>query len=219
MEAMHRMTYRQTATIVAIFFATMALLGTVNQSEQIKPNKNFDTFPMSIQGWQGETSRFDEEIYDVLGVDDSILAGYTSPGGDRVELYVGFYQSQKEGDLIHSPKNCMPGAGWNITRTSIEPVDVVENGKPTSINVIQLILEKGEQKQMVFYWFQSRGRVIASEYMQKIWLVIDSITKHRTDGSFVRLISPVTTDEAKALDTLKAFTRDIFPYLREYIPS
>jgi EpsI family protein len=132
---------------------------------------------------------------------------------------VGFYQSQKEGDLIHSPKNCMPGSGWNILNTSIESVDVGQGGSVKNINVIKLILVKESQKQVVLYWFQSRGRIIASEYMQKIWLVIDSITKHRTDGSFVRLISPVVENEAKTLEILKGFTQEIYPFLNEYIPS
>jgi len=101
-------------------------------------------------------------------------------------------------------------------------VDVGQTGKTdgeTNIKVIKLILVKGSQKQVVFYWFQSRGRIISSEYMQKIWLVYDSITKYRTDGSFVRLISPVIENEDKALEVLKEFTRAIYPHLNEYIPS
>ncbi|ACN15076.1 hypothetical protein HRM2_19750 [Desulforapulum autotrophicum HRM2] len=174
---------------------------------------------MTIGPWTGTTSTFDQKVYDILGVEDSILASYETPDGRDVQLYVGFYQSQKEGDLIHSPKNCMPGSGWNILRSSIEPVDVGQNNNGKNINVIKLILVKDSQKQVVLYWFQSRGRIISSEYMQKIWLVIDSITKHRTDGSFVRLISPVVENEDKTLEILKDFTKQIYPYLNEYIPS
>ncbi len=133
-----------------------------------------------------------------------------------VNLYVGFYQSQKEGDIIHSPKNCMPGAGWNIIDTSIESVQI-DHGK--SVKVIRLLLEKGTEKQLVLYWFQSRGRIISSEYAQKIWLVVDSITRQRTDGSFVRLISTVKGNEKRTLNRLKDFANIIFPILNEYIPS
>lgn len=216
------MTYKKTLILAGIMVLTMIVLGLSSHSEVIKPNKPFDTFPMTIGPWTGTSSTFDQEVYNILGVDDSILASYQTTDGRFVEVYVGFYQSQKEGDLIHSPKNCMPGSGWNIARTSIETVDVGQTGKTdgeTNIKVIKLILVKGSQKQVVFYWFQSRGRIISSEYMQKIWLVYDSITKYRTDGSFVRLISPVIENEDKALEVLKEFTRAIYPHLNEYIPS
>jgi EpsI family protein len=211
--------YKRPVVIVIIMLMTMILLFFVRQSERIKPNKPFDTFPMKIGEWQGIPDKFDARIYDVLGVDDSVLANYRSEKKGSVNLYVGFYQSQKEGDLIHSPKNCLPGAGWNITETSIESIDVSDKKENKTIDVIRLRLEKESQKQVVLYWFQSQGRIISSEYMQKIWLVIDSITKHRTDGSFVRLISPVMGDESQTLERMKEFAKEIFPYLTEYIPS
>lgn len=213
------MTYKQVITVSVIMILTMVFLGSVNHSETIKPNKPFDTFPMTIGQWNGTTSRFDENVYEILGVDDSILATYRSDNGEAVHLYVGFYQSQREGDLIHSPKNCMPGSGWNITQTSIESVDVNAQGTPKTIDVIKLLLAKGTQKQVVLYWFQSRGRIISSEYMQKIWLVIDSITKQRTDGSFVRMIAPVVENEQDTVDFLKNFIQLIYPDLTVYIPA
>ncbi len=213
------MTYKRIVIVAGIMILTMVVLSFANHSETIKPNRSFDTFPMTIGPWSGTTSKFDEKVYDLLGVDDSILVSYNSDRGDSVQLYVGFYQSQKEGDLIHSPKNCMPGSGWNISETSIESVNVVDQGKSRNINVIRLLLQKGSQKQVVLYWFHSRGRIIASEYLQKIWLVIDSITRQRTDGSFVRLIAPVLNSDVQTLESLKQFTKDVYPYLNEYIPS
>ena len=213
------MTYKNTFVLVGIMILTMIVLGFANHSEIIKPNKPFDSFPMDIGEWRGITSRFDQKVYDALGVEDSILASYQKANGDSVQLYVGFYQSQKEGDLIHSPKNCLPGSGWNILKTSVETVDVGQNAVAENINVIKLLMGKGSQKQVVLYWFQSRGRIISSEYMQKIWLVVDSITKHRTDGSFVRLIAPVVETQDKTLELLKGFVKDIYPILNEYIPS
>ena len=133
-------------------------------------------------------------------------------------LYIGFHQSQREGDLIHSPKNCMPGGGWNIVDTSIVDLNVPSH-QPKSVKVIRLMLQNGLRKQMVLYWYHSRGRVIHSEYHQKIYLVIDSITRRRTDGSFVRLISPVTSDEKQTLEVLKDFAVQLLPLLDDYIPS
>lgn len=113
----------------------------------------------------------------------------------------------------------MPGSGWNIIRTSLEEL-IIPNTNPGKIQVIKLILEKGDQRQVVLYRFQSRGRFIASEYMQKIYLVIDSITRHRTDGSFVRLIAPICDgDEEKTSEYMKNFATLLLPILQEYIPS
>ncbi len=159
----------------------------------------------------------DEEIYNILGVEDYIMANFNNGKGLGVNLYVGFYQSQSKGDLIHSPKNCMPGAGWNIVQSSVIPIELPKSGK--TIEIAKLLLNKDGQKQVVYYWFQSRGRIISSEYMQKIWLVLDSITKNRTDGSFVRLISPVIKNEADTERLLSQFADDIYPILNQFIPN
>ncbi|MFN2359073.1 MAG: exosortase C-terminal domain/associated protein EpsI [Desulfotignum sp.] len=211
------MTYTRTIIIIAIMLAAAALTGFASHVEQTAPNRSFDLFPLEIGQWQGRKDTMDIEVYNILGVEDYIMANYHKKNNPAVNLYVGFYQSQKKGDIIHSPKNCMPGAGWNIARTTIETIDM--EGFPDGMKVIKLLLQKGAQKQVVLYWFQSRGRIIASEYMQKIWLVVDSIIKHRTDGSFVRLISPVVTDEQAAVDLLKDFARTVYPVLTQHIPS
>lgn len=202
-----------------VMILTMFCLRYLSHAENVKPNKPFSSFPKQIGEWVGREARFDERIYAKLGVDDSFLGHYRTSDGHQVELYIGFYQSQREGDLIHSPKNCMPGAGWNIVSTSVEKI-TIPNNKPQKIKVIKLTLRKGSKRRVALYWFQSRGRFISSEYMQKIYLVIDSITRHRTDGSFVRLISSVIDgDERKTENDLKDFAKLLIPILQEYIPS
>ncbi len=213
------MSVKHTVIASAVMLLTMALLYMISQTENIYPNKPFSTFPKQIGQWRGEEHFFKDKIYAVLGVDDSFLANYQSPDGHLVQLYIGFYQSQREGDLIHSPKNCMPGAGWNIVQTAIETVDGFD-ADPDERKLIKLVLQKGAQKQIVLYWFQSRGRIIASEYMQKIYLVWDAITRQRTDGSFVRLIAPVQNgDSDSAWEDLKSFARQLDPVLSVYLPS
>lgn len=213
------MSLRRTLIASALMILTTVSLTYLSHGENVHPNKPLSTLPKQIGEWVGKEKRFDERIYDKLGVDDSFLCNYRTSHGGQVNLYVGFYQSQREGELIHSPKNCMPGGGWNIIRTSTEEL-IVPDTNPGKINVIKLILEKGDQQQVVLYWFQSRGRFIASEYMQKIYLVMDSITKNRTDGSFVRLIGPVVNgDEEKTSEYMKHFAKLLLPILQEYIPS
>ena len=185
----------------------------------IPASKPFATFPKQIGEWTGKESRFEQRIYDILGVEDSFLANFRTKDDRNVQLYVGYYESQREGDLIHSPRNCMPGTGWNVTKISYEIIKrpKSENG---NAKVIKLLLKKGAQKQIVLYWFHSRGRIIHSEYWQKIYLVVDSIFRHRTDGSFVRLIAPVINgDENSTVNNLKEFGELLMPILDEFIPS
>ncbi len=103
------MSFKHTFTASGIMILTMILLYFISHVENIHPNKPFSGFPKQINEWNGKEEYFDKQILDVLGVDDYIICNYSSPDGRLIQLYVGFYQSQHEGDLIHSPKNCMPG--------------------------------------------------------------------------------------------------------------
>ena len=211
------MDIRHTVTACVIMALTLVLHNYVSQAEAVPSTTPLSTFPTQIGEWKGNSDRFDNKIYEVLGVDDSFLANYFGPDNRLIQLYVGFYGSQREGDIIHSPRNCMPGGGWNITRTTDKTLSIGDGGEAT---VRQLLLEKGKQKQIVLYWFQSRGRIISSEYSQKIYLVMDAIFRNRTDGSFVRLITPVVDDdEETAAAAIERFGERLIPLLSNYIPS
>jgi len=202
-----------------LMISTFIYLWFMSHGESVQAKKKFSTFPKQVEAWIGKESFFDQKIYDKLGVDDSVLISYRSNDNREVQLYIGYYESQREGDLIHSPKHCMPGSGWNITDTSLEEI-IIPGNKTKKIKAIKLILEKGINKQVVLYWFQSRGRFIASEYWQKIYLVWDAIFKNRTDGSFVRLITSVNDKGVEsATESLKSFAVAVIPILNEYIPG
>ena len=215
-----RLSIPRTLVVAGIMVLTVVLMQYLSHAEDVRPNKPFSTFPKSIGEWSGEEKHFDTRIYEVLGVDDSFLGEYRTPDGRYAQLYIGFYQSQREGELIHSPKNCMPGGGWTIVDVETTPLTVASVG-PDPVHLIKLRLKNGPSQQLVLYWYHSRGRIISSEYWQKIFLVIDSITRHRTDGSFVRLIAPIPDEkgESAALADLKDFAREVFPILMEFIPS
>jgi EpsI family protein len=213
------MPFLRYALISALLLASIGFLSYFSRSEAVPTRKPLNAFPKTIDSWAGQEGFFDKQVYDVLGVDDSALISYQGPEGKSVQLYVGYYQSQREGDLIHSPKNCMPGSGWNITQTSLEEL-TLKDKTPQEIKVIKLILEKGASRQVVLYWFQSRGRFIASEYWQKIYMVWDAITKNRTDEAFVRLIAPVGPNgEDYTTQYLKTFAEGLIPILTEYLPG
>jgi EpsI family protein len=213
------MSFRRTVIVTALMVLAAFVCRHVSHIEDVRPTKNLAFLPLQIGEWSGKETRFDPKVYEQLGVDDSFLANFKRSDGNAINLYVGYYESQKKGDLIHSPKNCMPGAGWGIIDTSVEEITINKNNVHT-INAIKLTLQKGEKQQIVLYWFQSRGRFIASEYMQKIYLVADSITKRRTDGSFVRLTTPVVArgDEA-TIERMKEFASLLVPILQDYLPS
>jgi EpsI family protein len=198
---------------------TFICLSYLSHGERFYPNKPLSTFPKQIGDWVGKETHIDEKIIKLLGVSDIVSCSYSNDYGRQIDLYVGFYQSQREGELIHSPRNCMPGAGWNFVREGKVFMNAEASDKQ-SILVNNILLQKGDERQIMFYWFQGRGRYITSEYMQKIYLVIDSITKRRTDEAFVRLIAPVIDgDEQETIETLKSFTRHLIPLLQEYLPS
>ncbi len=213
------MTCVRTLMIVGILTATSLISLFSHNNPSVPPMRPFSEFPLKIAEWKGQPNQINPREYAILGVEYYVLADFYRQGQDNtpINFYLGYYESQKQGDTIHSPKNCLPGAGWNILETGT--IDVEIPGKKKPVTLARLLLGKGRKRQVVLYWFHSRGRVISSEYMQKIWLVTDSIFRHRTDGSFVRIVSPVSTDENHTIEVLTNFVQQIFPVLDKYIPS
>jgi EpsI family protein len=151
----------------------------------------------------------------VLGVDDYVMRSY-STADQLVGLYVGYYRSQRQGDTIHSPMNCLPGAGW-------VPVEAGRLLIPTAggeVEVNQYLIQKGEERQVALYWYEGRGRTVASEYWSKAFLVWDAASRNRTDGALVRVLSPVARGEgtADAARRAQAFTERLLPLLPAYVP-
>lgn len=139
-------------------------------------------------------------------------------GGEVVPvwLYVGYYGSQRTGVTYHSPKNCLPGAGWQVMAS--HPLTVaVPGGRSITIN--NVLIQKGLDRQVILYWYHDRGRVIASEYWAKAYLIWDALTHTRTDGALVRLSIPVTTTAEQAVQVGIAFLQDLWPVLLQYMPD
>lgn len=187
---------------------------------RVKPNKPFSSFPTQVGQWIGRQEYFSEKILRVLGVDDYFLGVYRSGNGQEIELYIGFYEKQTFGDQIHSPKNCMLGAGWNIISSSIENI-ALQGRNAASMEVATVVLEKDGKRQLMIYWFDSGGRTTSSEYLQRVYIVLEAITKRRTDGTFVRLIAPLPDHRdgcARTAEYVKNFARLIIPILQGYVP-
>jgi EpsI family protein len=210
------------AVLCVMFGATTVLLANARAAEVKATRTLFDAFPMSIGGWQATVDPpMEESILKVLGVDDYLSRIYYRPGA-AVGLYMGYYGSQRQGDTIHSPLNCLPGAGWEPVkegRLTIADAD----GAGRDITVNRYIVQKGIDRQLVLYWYQSHGRVVASEYWSKAYLINDAIRLNRTDGSMVRVIAPIAVgaqDDGAAAERLaEEFVRVIFPLLPAYLPN
>ncbi len=170
---------------------------------------------MRLGEWQGRDALpFADDVVAKLGVDDYISRQYVRHAAERVGVYVGYYASQRQGDTIHSPQNCLPGAGWH-------PVDAGRITIPagtSSIRVNRYVIQKGLDRQVVLYWYQGRGRVVASEYVNKGLLMFDAARLHRTNGGLVRLIAPVLTTTDAAATWLASFTAVLYPRLSAYMP-
>jgi EpsI family protein len=203
-----------------ILFATSAVIARSSRPEIVPVREHLSGIPMRLGDWAGQTAPdLDSKVLAILGVDDYINRVYYNPESFPASLYIGYYQSQTEGDTIHSPLNCLPGAGWNPTKRG--HISIQENGNaPIEIN--RIIIIKGVDKQVVLYWYQSHGRAIASEYWAKIHTVLDALRTNRTDAALVRIICPVpgTDSQAEAFSEKRAaeFAKALYPLLGQFIP-
>lgn len=208
-------------TLCALLAATTVFLANARRTEVSVTRTAFDTFPMNVGPWRAVVDPpMDEDVLKVLGVDDYLSRIYYTPDGAAVGLYMGFYGSQRQGDTIHSPLNCLPGAGWEPVKDGRLTIDNVD-GQGRAITVNRYVVQKGLERQLVLYWYQGHGRVVASEYTSKLYLIHDAIRLNRTDGSMVRVISPIkvgaTDDGAAAEQLAEEFVRAIFPSLPSYL--
>jgi EpsI family protein len=176
-------------------------------------------FPKLIGAWEqiGIDERLDLQTEGVLRADDYLLRNYKSGDGRMLSFYAGYYVTQRNGATYHSPLNCLPGSGWNMTNPAkivIKPTD----GRAT-FEANQYLIENGNDKQILIYWYQGRGRAVASEYWGKIYTVFDSMRRRRSDGAMVRVTVPVGNSEPDALRAGVDFAANVSPVLPGFIPD
>jgi EpsI family protein len=206
-------------TSLLVLCAAGAVVFFISGRSEIFPDRSrFVAFPNRIGQWQGQTSSLEPEVERTLvGLDDYILSDYTRSDGTMVNLYVAFYASQRKTEQLHSPNDCIPGSGWQITK--FERTSYTDSGTELPLN--RAIIEKQSIKQLVYYWFDERGRKIANEYLARWYLHADAVVMNRTDGALVRLVTQIHGGESErnADERLQAFIRDAIPNLSEYLPG
>jgi len=208
--------------IVALTFLVMAAVGVysiTNRAEAVPDRQRFVSFPKSIGGWNGRTSFLKPRIELFLGLDDYILADYFTPDTPAINLYIAYYKSQRSGVSPHSPQACIPGGGWLITKIDQKRYIPEGGGVPVLYN--RVIIQRKDVKQIVYYWFDQRGRKFASEFDAKWYLLKDALLMNRTDGTLVRLVTMVNSneDEAAADKRLKGFMSKLLPEIKAFIPG
>jgi EpsI family protein len=203
------------------FVAAFILIGGIFATHSLKAKKTAGLhrrlleFPSAIGVWHGEDLPFDDAVVQSTGADDyinRIYSGSTPP----IELYVGYYNNQDSGDRIHSPKNCLPGSGWEPVSSAQLQIGSLD-GRPVLVN--EYLVEQGTHRDMVLYWYQTRRRIIASEYWAKFWLVADGLRRRNTDGAMIRIWTTAADGQAHAEARTVDFARQVYPRLVTFLPG
>ena len=179
--------------------------------------KELKDFPQSIGAWQktGNDQILDDETLKVLRASDYLLRDFRMSDGRVANLYVGYYASQRTGATYHSPLNCLPGSGWTLSEPGKATIALPDG---SSFVANKYVIQNGDYKSMMIYWYQGRGRNVASEYWGKVYTVFDSVRLRRSDGAMVRVTVPIGDSEAAAEQTALEFASSASNVLPQYVP-
>jgi EpsI family protein len=201
-------------TLVLIIQAALFYSASSGESAHFAPP--LAVFPTVLGSWhEVQEGVIEKEELDVLKADDVLTRFYGGPIGGA-NLFIAYFKTQRTGQSPHSPKNCLPGSGWQQTESGRADVDTPAG----TIHINRYLVAKGDNQSLVYYWYQSQGRVIADEFAAKFYLVEDSIRKHRSDTSLVRVVVGVAPGhldvaEKAGLD----FVRTVYPAVKHYLPE
>ena len=207
-------------SFLRLFVAAFVLVGGIFAAHTMQPSnapqerRPLRDFPASIASMHSEDLPFNADEIKEIGVDDYTNREYF--GASRpIELYIGYYKDQRSGDAIHSPKNCLPGAGWEPVRST--RLQIGSDEKPALVN--EYIVEKGTSRDLVLYWYQTHERIVASEYWAKFWLVADGVRHRSTDGAMIRIWTTAADGEESAQARATDFARRVYPQVSEFLPN
>ena len=223
---LQRLTLRPLLTGLILIALTAALSLSLGQRDEIIPERSqFTAFPLMHEGWVGREKGLDSEVLGTLKLTDYIQADYLNQEEALpVNLYVAYYASQRKGASVHSPRSCIPGDGWVIK--SLDTVNLADKlgysrvGTET-MTANRAVIVKGEARNLVYYWFDQRGRVFSNEYLAKWYIFWDSMTRGRSDGALVRLVTPLAENESvdEAEHRLLNFVRAFDPLWDQFLPD
>lgn len=189
-----------------------------SSGEAVPVRKPLDDFPASLGDWQARGGAILEPgILDVLKAKDYLMRRYEDRTGRSLWLFIGYWDSQRKGAQPHSPKNCLPGGGWEPLEASRMMVALPRPFAPIPVN--RYVIQKDREQQLVFYWYDAQGKAVAGEVAARVEMVKSSILRHRTDGALVRVSSPVYGSVSETSDRLVKYIQAMYPVLGEYLPD
>lgn len=205
------------AVLAAFILVTLVIPRPV---ETVPSRVSFVEFPMQLGAWHGKPGSLEAVYSDALKLDDYLLADYLDDAGGGANLYIAWYNSQRKGEAVHSPRSCLPGGGWQMRdfgQRTLKGISI--DGQPLRVN--RTLIELGNQRELVYYWFQQRGRIIDNEFAVKWFLFWDALTRQRSDGAMIRLITalPPASSETDADRRLTDLASRIAPDLTRYVPN
>jgi EpsI family protein len=211
---------RQAKILSAILITQSVLFYGMSRAEANPESRPLSELSEQLGSWRMSAQGVvDDETKQVLKADELLNRGYVNPAL-RVEanLFVAYFKTQRTGQTPHSPKNCLPGNGW--TQTLADTINVDVPGRTEPIQVNRYLVSKGQNQSVVVYWYQSRDRVVASEFRARFYTAADAIRYNRTDTALVRVVVPVVNgDETRATDAAVNFVKEFFVPLRQHFPA
>jgi EpsI family protein len=210
----------KSAAILSVALLCQVVLFYGFSRTEVSPRpKPLANFTMPINGWRTvQDVELDKDTLEVLNADDILSRVYQSSNGGVADLFVAYFQTQRNGKSPHSPKNCLPGSGWVASQSGTVAVQVKGEAQPIVVN--RYIVGRGSSQSVVLYWYQSRNRVVASEYSAKIYTVADAVRFNRTDTALVRVVVAVNNGNTEgAVQTATSFVQAFFEPLKQYLPS
>ena len=210
-------------TVLAILAGTTGVLYGRGDVDKVPASEPVANMPHTIGPWVGRDVPIDQSVLDILGKGDFVERAYTSSnaatiGTPPIDLFIGYFPTQRTGQTIHSPQHCLPGAGWTFESSRYTHMRA---GDGTPFNIGEYVITNGESRQFVLYWYQAHGRSVANEYASKLYLIADAMRLNRTDGALVRVITPVVGGESidSARQRALRFTEQMAPELHRFIPA
>jgi EpsI family protein len=200
-----------------VLLAALFVLQLRSTGEAVPIRKPLDAFPVAVGDWRGrEATIFEVDVLNVLKVKDYLMRRYVDPSGRSLWLYIGYWDSQRKGAQPHSPRNCLPGSGWEPLEAS--RLTVILPSPHPALTVNRYLIQKDRDQLLVFYWYDAQGQAVADEVAAKVAMVKNSIFRNRTDGALIRITSPVYQSVAETSALVVGYVQAMYPALGEFLP-
>ncbi len=208
-------------SVFVLLLVVVAKFSLPERQDNIPERQEFIDFPAQISNWQSARKTMEAKFIDALKFKDYLLANYFSDQG-ALELYIAYYESQRKGESAHSPRSCLPGAGWKITDRSQVAVNYkTKDDSDIKMTVSRMLVQQGDNKFLMYYWFKQRDRQITNEYLVKWYLFWDGVTRNRTDGALIRIMYPISQgqDVQEGDQIVQSFIKSTLPILSDFVPD